>query len=416
MQKRATRTGILLAVTISAVITITHGLSGHYAQYNGLLSTQQVLRAQQALRWNRSQPDALLTLARSQIEEDPENARNLLTEAIGTRPVHAKSIVMLSGLDNTEPALADRLIDTAVSFTPSYADILIDAAKHWAKRGDDARVVALWSDALTANPRTREQLFPVLSSVAEDPATRHLLRGITEAGPAWWEDFFEMLAKTALSTESVRRVFAGREKSLTYPPTPRERRAFVERLLEKELVTEAYLVWMEGLSDEEKEHLGLLYNGSFEIEPGNTGFDWVIHSPKSTQAGTVVISFGVNGKRALRVLFQGFDEHYHHIGQRLFLEPGKYRMKGRMRIDNLKTQGGFRWVIRCKLGNAWQELGSSYRIIGMSEWHDFNIDLTVPPVCTQHEIRLMSADYQHADKVTGSLWFDDFRLRRITAR
>ncbi|MBT8420505.1 MAG: hypothetical protein KJO08_06550, partial [Gammaproteobacteria bacterium] len=333
-EKLATRIVILLLIVISMVVVIKYGMARHLAEYNETAS------AQRALRWDQSCPDALNTLARSQLNKDPKQAENLLRDAIDARPVNAESILMLSGLE-TDPLLASRLIEIAVSFNPSYANILIAAAKHWAERGEDSRAIALWSDALMANPDTKKQLFPVFSSVAEDPTARHLLHDVIDNKPPWWEDFFQVLARTARATESVQAVFAELEKNQVYPPTARERRAFVKRLLKEGLTKEAYLVWMEGLSKEERHHLGLIYNGGFEIEPDNAGFDWIVHSPKSTQAGTTITAFGATGKKALRVVLRDFKARYQHIWQRLFLEPGDYQMKGWVRVDSLRTRRGF---------------------------------------------------------------------------
>jgi|GEM_PF-2673642 len=58
-----------------------------------------------------------------------------------------------------------------------------------------------------------------------------------------------------------------------------ERKSYVARLMKEALIAEAYMVWVNSLTRDQRKRLGLLYDGSFEFEPGNWGFDWHLHAP-----------------------------------------------------------------------------------------------------------------------------------------
>jgi len=56
-----------------------------------------------------------------------------------------------------------------------------------------------------------------------------------------------------------------------------KRKSYVARLIKEQLTDQAYSIWVNRLTRDQRKRLGLLYDGSFEFEPGNWGFDWHIH-------------------------------------------------------------------------------------------------------------------------------------------
>jgi hypothetical protein len=179
-------------------------------------------------------------------------------------------------------------------------------------------------------------------------------------------------------------------------------------------ITEAYLVWINGLDEAAREHLGILNNGSFEIEPSSTGFGWHVRVTDRVTATTGTTA-GVEGDKALHLIFKRREKPYRHVYQPLFLDPGDYRVEGRVRTDSLTSQGGLKWVVRCLLSNP-SDLGESERFLGSSEWHELAFTLRVPEECMAQEIRLVSAGRrEHEYKMTGGVWFDGMSMRKVLA-
>ncbi len=207
-------------------------------------------------------------------------------------------------------------------------------------------------------------------------------------------------------------LYALRSESPQAPLTEPERQAYVSRLQKEGRITEAYIDWINGLSRAQRRELGLIHNGGFELEPTNWGFDWQVR----TRRGVVVDraqTYGIDGKKALHLLFNGHDRPYQDVSQLLFLDPGPYRLTGRVRTDSLETQGGLKWIVRCLIPDA-QDLGESERFLGTNQWREFGVEFVVPEDCTLQEIRLVSAGkrkFEH--QISGGAWFDRMAIRKL---
>ena len=166
------------------------------------------------------------------------------------------------------------------------------------------------------------------------------------------------------------------------------------------------------MNDAERLQLGILNNGSFEIEPSNSGFDW--HLPVADHVtSTTGTTAGVVGERALHLIFKRRVKRFLHVHQPLFLDPGAYRVTGMVRTDSLDSQGGLKWVVRCLLPKP-AALGESERFLGSSQWREFSFELQVPDACIAQEIRLFSAGRRDFEfKITGGIWFDALSMRKV---
>ena len=104
-----------------------------------------------------------------------------------------------------------------------------------------------------------------------------------------------MPARSATSAGACRR--SSRRASAAEVATPDERRCLIERLQRDGQWPDAYLVWLNGLPLEQRQRVGYVFNGGFELPLSNAGFDWRIPA----QDGAVVSAEpgdGVTGKRA----------------------------------------------------------------------------------------------------------------------
>jgi tetratricopeptide (TPR) repeat protein len=409
------RRSVVLAIAAFAIWRIAAlGLSSHYAED---LKAGDPERAVKALAWNGNQPDALLAQATALREQDPAAAAALLGRAYAERPVDARPLIAAAGLaqrrgDQTQ---ADALVSAAVRLMPSNSWIRTQAGGYWATQGDIEQAMRQWSNALEAEPKTKGQLFPVLLAIAEDPRTRDSLKPFANLPPSWWDPFFAEVAKRAMDAEPVRFLFALRRQSAQAPITDAERQAYVSRLKKDGAISEAYIEWVNGLNLVQRAQLGLIHDGGFELEPTNWGFDWHVRStPKAlVDRGR---TYGVDGDKALHILFDRQDRRFAEVYQPLFLDPGVYRFSGRVRTDSLETQGGLKWTLRCLLPEP-MDLGETERFLGSNEWRDFGLEFPIPAGCVLQEIRLVSAGerpFEH--QISGGAWFDRMAIRRLPTR
>lgn len=387
------------------------GISEHYLAQ---LRAGDLSAADKALAWQAGQPKAAYRVALARIETDPEQAVALLQKAYANNPGEARPLIDLAkhAERQGQPAQAQALLSQATKLHPTDAATLLAAAAYWASKNDLEPAMQHWSRALEAQPDQRSTLFPLFLKIAEDTAARDLFRSFVRSPPTWWDGFFTEVARRALDLETVRVLYAMRRNAADSPITQQERTAYIQRLQKDGRITEAYLVWVNGLSENERSQLGILHNGSFELAPNNVGFNWHIAKTDKVAIETAK-TYDIHGDQALHLIFKRREQPFSHVFQPLFLDAATYRLTGKVRTDGLDSVGGLQWAIRCTTPNI-ETLGKSERFLGSGDWRTFAVEFQVPDTCRAQEIRLISAGNLPSEhKISGGAWFDEMALRRI---
>lgn len=403
---------VLLALAVLLVWRIGgSAMSAHYAER---LRQGDPGAAASALTWDERQPEALLAQAAALRETDPDEALRLLAQAYPGNPADSRALVASARilLERGEAERADALVEAALAIRPADPRLQRQATSYWLTRGDLARGLRHASLAMQTNPSAREQIFPLLLKVAEDPATRSALSPFAVSPPSWWEAFFDEVARRALDVETVRALFTLRSESSAVPISEDERRGYVERLIKEGRITEAYVAWVNGLTRTQLAHLGLLHDRGFELDPSNWGFGWRFRGVRNAVVDRAR-TLGTDGNRSLHLRFDRHQGRFDQVAQTLFLDPGRHRLTGRVRTDSLETKGGLKWVVRCLLPEP-ALLGETERFLGANEWRDFAVEFGVPETCTLQELRLVSAGtraFEH--EINGSAWFDRMAINRL---
>jgi tetratricopeptide (TPR) repeat protein len=408
----AWRALIILFAGFLAWRIVVSGLAGHALEQ---LRNGDKAAAQRVLGLMPGQPDALYQEAMAQLPTDEAGAEAQLAQAYRQNPTRARPLMALAdlALARGEVERADVLVEAAVKLEPANHAIHRSAAVFWLNRGQVERGLQHLSLALEAWPEPNQDLLDIFVRFAEDPEVRMALKPLAQTPPSWWPAFFQRLAQRALHVEAVRFVYGLRTLTSRTPVTPEERQAYIQRLLKESLITEAYLTWVNGLSGADRKHMGLLHNGSFELPLGKEVFDWQ-WSPHRQVVARTAATLGVAGERALQLIFRNQEGRFQHLHQVLYLDPGTYRLSGKVLLDSLTSQGGLRWSLRC-LRPRQAVLGESERFLGSAKWRGFKMDFEVPEDCQLQEIRLESAGRQGLEqRVGGEIRFDDLAIRRTT--
>ena len=371
--------------------------------------------AQRVLGLLPGQPDALYQEAMALLPTDGAAAEVQLAQAYRQNPTRARPLLALADLALARGDLeqADALVEAAVKLEPANQAIHRSAAVFWLNRGQVERGLQHLSLALEAWPAPNQDLSPIPARSPHAPAPPTPLHPLAQPPPPPRPAFFQRLAQRALNVEAVRFVYGLRALTSRTPVTPEERQAYIQRLLKEGMITEAYLTWVNGLSGADRKHMGLLHNGSFELPLGTELFDWQM-SPHRQVVARTAAAVGVAGERALQLVFRGQEGRFQHLHQALYLDPGTYRLSGKVLLDSLTSQGGLRWTLRC-LRPRQAVLGESERFLGSEKWRGFKMDFEVPEDCQLQELRLESAGRSSLEqRVGGEIWFDDLAIRRTT--
>lgn len=412
------RLGLLIVCAWLGWRIIAVNVSDHYV---GAMATGTGQSAAQALKWAPHHPDALYRAALDNIPADLEAARQQLSRAYQQNPTDPRPLLILAGLAQAEGALdqADEWVRLAAALRPVDSSLQADVARYWLDRRRFDLALHHWSAALKAdpalrsNPRFNQPIFDRLRSMLAEDAGVDAFRPITANPPIWWDEFYADTAGHPEHTDILRLIYRMRRQSTAVPLTATERRLYVDRLLKDKHFGEAYLAWVNGLTAEQRKHLGPLYNGSFELPITNQGFDWQITDNDRVDIGAARVD--LTERNALRLIFRVSRDPFNHLHQSLYLAKGPYEVSGTYKSANFYSDGGVRWIFRC-LSPQPLVLAESERIFGAEEWTSFSFQVEIPDTCKQQELRLVSGGGSSSEQpVDGELWFDNLSIRRIPA-
>lgn len=405
---------LLLALALGWQV-ITLNMADHYTDIAGAGNSDAL---ETALWWRATQPDALARRGLAAVREgQPASAEDYLRRAVAANPADARPLVDLALLNATgeKVGAGDRLAETAHQLMPVQYAAQRDLAMYWFARQQYTRAVQHLAVALVGGDQDlREEYFPVLLDIASRPDLRPTLKPVTDNPEPynWWPGFFRYTANTVEDVAVLSALVAMRESSTVSPLAESERAQYTNRLRKEGMIAEAYLYWVNGLSQEQLQYLGYLYDGSFEMEFGNaSGFGWVARPPNNSGIRVAIAeTYGADGEQALRASFRGKRLRFSHLWQNLFLAPGNYVLYGRVRPDKLQARRGLAWRVHCSAG-AQAMLGESEYFSGTGDWRDFEMRFAVPAGCNGQVLRLQSVGSRDVDhEVLGNIWFDAMHI------
>lgn len=369
--------------------------------------------AARALRWNAGNAQARYLEGLGQAKADPARAMAYLSSAIRNNPTDGPAYAALARLKEDDGKFdeAGEAMEAAALMAPRRVDVQLEVARFWFRQGDITRAMQHLDVALTFGGSLRNDLFPDLLKLAEDPGTREAAFAELLTQPvAWFPQFFSYATANATSVETLRALFqlqTGGPNAITTDGL----RSHLRRLQRENLWVESYFVWLNSLRKDRLNAIGNLFNGGFEEEISNLGFDWIV-TPASQVVVDTATTYGTTGHKALRVVFRGPRIQFQHVHQYLMLDPGTYSLRGRARSDNLESPEGVQWSIYCA-GTA-AALAHSERFNGTDHWQHFATQFQIPPQgCMVQMLRLELAGRSALDyEAKGAIWFDDLSITR----
>ncbi len=407
------RSVVILIALLVAWRLLVSGLGEHYTRQARLGDEAAV---DLALLWNPLQPEALYLKALRLKDKMPDKAMLLLQQSIAADPADAVPVQALAELllKQQQAEKADQLMAWSVQRMPANKGVRLNAANYWARRQNLAKAMANWAAALELDHGLGAKIFPTLMLIAENSELIGLFKPLAEQPPSWWNDFFTYVSRNTRDLNTLIQLASIREAS-DVELSVQERDLLTQRLAQSGHWAEAYLVWSNGLSDEERSYLGSVFDGGFELPASNKGFGW--HFPEN-RAWTIrrKHTYGSEGQEALHILYKGENAPVEQVYQPMLLPPARYRVNFMSRVDRLHTQGGLRWVVRCA-GDLNRVLGTGPLLVGASDWEtqQFIIDVPNDPVCSSQLLRLeiSSGSAAESQPIDGEVWFDRFSIRKI---
>lgn len=194
---------------------------------------------------------------------------------------------------------------------------------------------------------------------------------------------------------------------------------FLDFLLNHNRIQEASTVWHDlqqaGLVKEEVnvESDNLIFNGRFERQPLNTGFDWVYDSSEGSE---VLYDFAdlsaPQGRNCLKIDFPvGRNAEYDILRQVVLVKPNtRYQLTAQVRSEGLTSDSGPRFLVT-DLGCRNCQVSSTDATLGTTPWHPVDTTFT-----TQAETDAVRIDFYRSAgrlpprEMSGTIWVADVKL------
>jgi tetratricopeptide (TPR) repeat protein len=197
---------------------------------------------------------------------------------------------------------------------------------------------------------------------------------------------------------------------------------FLDFLIDHDQIQDADTVWNDlqharviPLSPH-PEGANLLYNGDFEAQPLNTGFDWRISDSQDLEFDFSDLS-AYKGAKCLRIEFPvGRNTEYELLDQVVRIKPStRYQLTAYVRSENLTSDSGPRLRV-VELGCANCRPRTSDQALGTTAWHPVDVEFMTQPQTQAVRVSFWRPqDNATSRDITGRVWLDDVRLREVDA-
>jgi hypothetical protein len=152
-----------------------------------------------------------------------------------------------------------------------------------------------------------------------------------------------------------------------------------------------------------------VWNGKFEKNINNNGFDWTI----SDLEGIKITTPAESGKgNSLKIEFDGKSNYdFYHFRQVVPVEENtSYTLTSDIKSENLTTRNGVFWEVYCLHKD--DLYARSEQTYGTTDWHKVGLSFTTPTGCTSAVIRLRRFKTDIDAPFSGALWIDNVELEK----
>jgi hypothetical protein len=398
-------------MTTSKAIAIAVGIAVLAALGWQVIATTRVDRLAQAgdeavLQLDPDQPQALLLRARWQLANGDDRgalatARHLLAVAPGQGDAFA--IIALAA-DRMKAPNSGQLLEIASRRAPRVSQVRARLATIRLQAGDLPGALAQLDALLRFEPAQGDRFFPALAQQSADPRFAQAMAATLARQPPWRRGFLQALDKNGSPT-AINNVYGNLQRQGGLSAS--ETRRWLDSLIARGRWGDAFSGWFGTLHPAPK-RIPAVRNGGFEDDIDGVGFGW--RNAVSPGVFTdIEDAAGRDGSRAAHLHFIGRPAPRGNLRQPLLLVPGRYRLSLQARADDLRSDRGLQWGIRCDRG-PW--IGGSEPIDGSFDWRAIAAEFEVPAQrCEGQWLELRNPAVRGtAQKVSGDLWIDDVAI------
>ena len=371
-----------------------------------------------ALSFVADQHSALNRLAEKELvapDGNLDSAREWAQRVLRSNPLNARALTLLGLIAERkgDQKSAETLMRLAVART--WRDEMTDKwlLNREASRGDYPHALPYADAMLRMHWEFASELFPVLASFTVDPRAFEALSAFLATSPPWRSWFLSGLSDRLANKTRLVQLYAALNDSEN-PPTKKELRPYLNRLIKDENFELAYQTWRATLPPEQRADTAYPFNRDFEFPVDNLPFNWNVETVPG--ASVQIVSSAADGgkKRALFVEFSGARVRFANVKQLLLLPAGDYTLSGRVKAGELRTSRGLWWRIFCANASA-TTLANTELVAGTMPWTEFTVKFQLPAAdCGAQWLQLeLPARIESESRIEGQVWYQDLQVSPI---
>jgi len=302
-------------------------------------------------------------------------------------------------------------LDRALRAEPTSTEIAWEAANFYLVQNDAERALPLFRAAIKYDPSNTAAAIDLTWRATKNVS--QIVSQVLPAQPAPYFTFLKALTAQNQSSSASELWHDLVAQGFSFPVE--EAFPYFDYLLQSQQIDQARHVW----TDLSKVHpevrddiaLNLVYNGGFETDFLNGGFDW-----RSQPAGQIKFSLDTNqfhsGNRSLRIEFTGPAVSDVGVYQYVPVQPSNaYRLIAFVRTEELTTASGPRLVV--EESSTRNTLGTTEEFLDTSSWMSHTAEFVTGP--DTHLVTLRILRVPGNLLVKGTLWLDDIELTRLSS-
>jgi hypothetical protein len=395
----------IIFITVSfviAVFLIISILESWLSRIYARESTEEGLK--EAIELAPDNPDNYILLANYlylDFSPDKERILNLHKRSLELSPFNYNNWISLSEFlaDNGDHGNALYALGVATNLAPGVASLRWKAAVMAIELNDKETVVSNLRKVISTDQQRRKLAFAALWQYIQDGD--EILGSIpNNALPS----YLEFLISTNRLAESK-----------TAWNKLKDRKDIPDRLffryagylIDKGEIISAKEIWGGKYGEWEG-----VWNGNFEEEPTDGGFDWNIGRVEGAEIERDADS--LDGKYSLKITFDGTKNiNFSQLGQIIPVEGDtEYTLTSFMKSDKITTKDGVQWEVSCFPSDDLDIL-SQPPLVGTSGWHSVDFSFRTPFNCKAIDLRLRRFESHRLDRfISGTVWIDKVELKK----
>jgi hypothetical protein len=353
---------------------------------------------------------------------------------------------------NLEPGRiqeAIRYLQKATEINPRSADLWMELADAYVSSGDPAHALEAFEKAQANYPMSAEvawrygsfllfqgrlsngyaeiqraiSIDPSLTKSAitecwrSNPSASAILDMVLPPKPEYYESAIDFFLSQTLPDPAL--AVWNRQQELGLPTVLSEAIPLVNVLIERDRVADAEQTWQQALHaanwSQDRDNSGsLVFNGRFEHDTTNGGFDWREGAVSGARFGMDSEITHATSSRSFRIQFDGTANlDFQNLFQYVSVQPKcRYHFSAFVRTEKISTDSGVRFEILDTRHPSQVQIVTP-NFIGTNPWTLVQTDVVTGPETNLLKITLRRMpSWKFDNKLSGTVWVDDVTLTR----